>query len=137
MAAAAATALLSGLCIAAPPSATRASTLLEVGGGSDLVPAQFIDGGERPFYGLSSGIDRGARRFGYDHAPAPYYGYRPYRPRVVMPTPVRPLAPPRAGMAAPEPWTAQWYAYCADKYVSFDRSTGGFTTYAGKRRFCR
>jgi len=76
---------------------------------------------------------RGARTFGYETAPAPNYGYRPYRPRVAMPVPVR----PRFTTGVPPAWTAQWYAYCARKYLSFDRRTGRYLTYGGERRMCR
>lgn len=36
-----------------------------------------------------------------------------------------------------EPWSAEWYAYCAERYRSFDARTGTFTTHSGQKRFCR
>ncbi|MCC2112933.1 MAG: BA14K family protein [Hyphomicrobiales bacterium] len=39
--------------------------------------------------------------------------------------------------AAPEPWTAAWYDYCASRYRSFDPDTGYYYYKPGKRRFCR
>lgn len=36
-----------------------------------------------------------------------------------------------------EPWTSEWYAYCADRYRSFDARSGTFTTYSGEKRFCQ
>lgn len=60
-------------------------------------------------------------------------GVGPNRPEVVMPAPVRPVilsGPPRA-------YTAQWYAYCADRYMSFEPRTGLYTTNSGRQRMCR
>lgn len=37
----------------------------------------------------------------------------------------------------PEPFTDDWYAYCASKYRSFDPETGTFQPYEGPRRLCR
>lgn len=58
--------------------------------------------------------------------------YEPYRPQPVMPAPIEP------GIASgpPEPWTAQWYAYCSNRFRSFEPSTGFYTTYSGNRRMC-
>jgi hypothetical protein len=39
--------------------------------------------------------------------------------------------------AAPAPWSADWYAYCASKYRSFDPQTGTYQPYQGGRRLCR
>jgi uncharacterized protein YcfJ len=36
-----------------------------------------------------------------------------------------------------EPWTPGWYDYCGRKYRSFNPNTGYYTTYSGKKRFCR
>ena len=38
---------------------------------------------------------------------------------------------------APEPWSPDWYAYCASKYRSFDPDTGTFQPYYGPRQVCR
>lgn len=35
-----------------------------------------------------------------------------------------------------EPWSQNWYAYCRDRYRSFDARTGTYTGYDGVRRFC-
>ncbi len=59
--------------------------------------------------------------------------YGEYRPRVVMPTPVE----PGYSTGARPAWTAQWYQYCASRYRSFDRDTGTYTTYSGRRQVCR
>ncbi|MGE0211094.1 MAG: BA14K family protein [Parvibaculaceae bacterium] len=40
-------------------------------------------------------------------------------------------------VARPEPWTAAWYSYCADRYRSFNARTGTFTSYTGEAVFCR
>ncbi|MCB1508064.1 MAG: BA14K family protein [Hyphomicrobiaceae bacterium] len=37
----------------------------------------------------------------------------------------------------PEPFTADWYAYCASRYRSFDPATGTFQPYEGPRQLCR
>ncbi len=71
--------------------------------------------------------------FGSRYVGPPYYSLQPYRPRVVAPTRVRP--PVSEGL--PRPWTTKWYAYCSERYASFDRRTGLFVTHAGKQRLCR
>ena len=38
---------------------------------------------------------------------------------------------------APEPWSDEWYDYCADKYRSFNARTGMYLTSTGQRRLCR
>lgn len=43
--------------------------------------------------------------------------------------------PARRG--AYEAWSPQWYDYCSRKYRSFNPNTGYYTTYGGKKRFCR
>jgi hypothetical protein len=58
----------------------------------------------------------------------------PYRPPVVKPKAVAPTIR-RSGLP-PEPFSAQWYVYCAEKYRSFDAETGLYTTYSGARRTC-
>lgn len=35
-----------------------------------------------------------------------------------------------------EPWTPEWYDYCASRYRSFNARTGYFTTYSGRKKFC-
>jgi hypothetical protein len=42
-----------------------------------------------------------------------------------------------AGVGGPEPWSEEWYDYCADKYRSFNARTGYYLTSTGQRRFCR
>ena len=37
----------------------------------------------------------------------------------------------------PEPWTPDWYAYCARKFESFDPRSGTFEDYDGYRHMCR
>ena len=36
----------------------------------------------------------------------------------------------------PEPFTDDWYAYCASKYQTFDPQTGTFQPYEGPRKLC-
>lgn len=76
-----------------------------------------------------------------------YYYYDPatglyYRdaPRVVYVEPepeVVYVEPQVVYRSAPEPWTDDWYAYCASKYRSFDPDTGTYMTYSGRRKLCR
>jgi hypothetical protein len=35
-----------------------------------------------------------------------------------------------------EPWTPEWYAYCSDRYRSFNSRSGTFTGYDGQQHFC-
>jgi len=50
-------------------------------------------------------------------------------------------APVRTSAAAAAPdlkiGSAEWKAYCAKKYVSFDAATGTYTTMSGKHRPCQ
>ncbi|KZL21521.1 BA14K-like protein [Pseudovibrio axinellae] len=70
------------------------------------------------------------------HPPAP--AYRPPAP-AYRPPAVAHRAPPvyRAPVAAPAPWSPAWFAYCTNKYRSFNPNTGTFRTYSGKDRFCQ
>jgi hypothetical protein len=43
----------------------------------------------------------------------------------------------RQWAVAPEPFTDEWYQYCADRYRSFDPNTGTFQPYEGPRKLCR
>ena len=63
-----------------------------------------------------------------DPRPLPYRGYRTgYVGRDVVQF---------DGYGSLEPWTAQWFAYCSDRYRSFDERTGNFTGYDGRQHFC-
>ena len=63
------------------------------------------------------------------------------KPRYYEPVPVYPA--PRRVYVEPvpvyefEPWTAEWYSYCADRYRSFDARSGTFMGYDGYRHFCQ
>lgn len=35
-----------------------------------------------------------------------------------------------------EPWSQGWYRYCANRYRSFDASSGTYAGYDGNRHFC-
>lgn len=35
-----------------------------------------------------------------------------------------------------EPWSRDWYRYCADRYRTFDPRTGTYMSYEGVRNFC-
>ncbi|QPC45211.1 BA14K family protein [Kaustia mangrovi] len=52
--------------------------------------------------------------------------------------PRAPAAPAASGGGGgPEPWTPEWYRYCADKYRSFNPETGKYLAYSGQYRFCQ
>lgn len=79
----------------------------------------------------------------YYYQPAPQY-YRPAPPPPVyyQPAPVYRPAPvyvqPATGSGyRPEPWTQEWYAYCDNRYRSFNPQTGYFMGYDGQYHFCR
>lgn len=59
----------------------------------------------------------------YAPAPAPVYVAPPPAPAVVY--------------YVPEPWTPDWYAYCGQRYRSFDARSGTFIGYDGYRHMCR
>ena len=61
----------------------------------------------------------------YDYyEPAPVYAAPPvYRPAQVY-------------YSRPDPWTQEWYAYCSDRYRSFNGQTGYFLGYDGNYHFC-
>jgi hypothetical protein len=58
------------------------------------------------------------------------------QPRYYEPAPEY-YAPAPVYYGRPEPWTGQWYRYCASKYRSFNPDTGYFRTRSGAYRFCR
>lgn len=71
-------------------------------------------------FGLATGLVVGSAlsQPRYYHEPAPRHFY------------------PSSGYG-PEPWTSDWYAYCASKYKSFDMYSGMYRTYRGELRFCQ
>ncbi|EJN04360.1 BA14K family protein [Phyllobacterium sp. YR531] len=64
--------------------------------------------------------------------------YRDYDDRPAYRAPVRVYrqveAPRYYGSA--QPWTRDWYRYCADRYRSFNPETGTFRGYDGRDYFC-
>jgi BA14K-like protein len=85
---------------------------------------------------------------------APAWAYGMTAPAPVAPAPVAPApAPaPAYGMTAPsqvygitapaaaaghQPWSAEWYRYCRDRYRTFNPSTGTFGGHDGQLHFCR
>jgi hypothetical protein len=65
----------------------------------------------------------------YYYEPAPVYVAPPPPPVVYQPAPVY--------YARPAPWTPEWYAYCDDRYRSFNAATGYFLGYDGQYHFCQ
>lgn len=59
--------------------------------------------------------------------PEPEY----YRPRPVY---RRPVVVQNYGSL--EPWSADWYRYCEQRYRSFEPRSGTFTGYDGQQHFC-
>jgi hypothetical protein len=39
--------------------------------------------------------------------------------------------------AGPEPWSDEWYDYCASRYRSFNPQNGMFLAYSGEYKLCR
>jgi BA14K-like protein len=63
----------------------------------------------------------------------PQRGVEFTRPEVIMPSRKSPIF----HQGTPDPYTAQWYAYCSGKYVTFEPRTGLYTTFSGRKRLCR
>lgn len=87
---------------------------------------------------IAGAVSNHHRRHHYGHyyEPYPHY-YRRHRPHVSYHY-YEYYDPPVAHYSyRPEPWTAEWYSYCANKYRSFDARTGTFQPYHGPRRLCR
>ncbi|PRD45259.1 BA14K family protein [Phyllobacterium phragmitis] len=63
----------------------------------------------------------------YQPRPAYNGGYYPAAPRRVV-------TYQRSGGF--EPWTREWYRYCADRYRSFNPQTGTYRGYDGADHFC-
>ena len=74
---------------------------------------------------LLSGAFARPRYYDY-YEPAPVYAAPP--PVVYGPAPVY--------YSRPDPWTPEWYAYCSDRYRSFNGQTGYFLGYDGNYHFC-
>lgn len=61
------------------------------------------------------------------------------RPRYYAPAPVyvAPAPPPVVVYSyGPQPWTPDWYAYCAKKFDSFDARSGTYLGYDGQWHMC-
>ncbi len=91
------------------------------------------------------GLAAGALAVGLASRPAysePAYREPVYREPAYVPRrePVRRYAAgyddPRYGYSSIEPWTEDWYDYCADRYRSFKARTGTYTGYDGQQHFC-
>ncbi|MEM5494722.1 BA14K family protein [Hoeflea sp. AS16] len=54
-------------------------------------------------------------------------------PRVIYRQPTNPRAVSGGDY---EPWSRSWYRYCANKYRSFNASTGTYRGYDGRDHFC-
>lgn len=104
-----------------------------------------VDGGELLAAGLL-GLAAGAIIASIASQPEPAWrepawrhpqGYpRPSPDRTYFP-PAPPHAPaPVRAAHGYEPWSEAWYAWCRDRYRSFDARTGTYTGYDGVRRFC-
>jgi hypothetical protein len=63
----------------------------------------------------------------------PQRGVGPTRPEVIMPSRKSPIF----HQGTPDPYTAQWYAYCSGRYLTFEPRTGLYTTFSGRKRLCR
>ncbi len=72
-------------------------------------------------------------QFGFRPEPPAQHGVTSERPTIVMPKRLAPLIE----YGTPSPYSAQWYAYCAEKFQSFEPRSGRYTTYSGESRLCR
>jgi hypothetical protein len=63
----------------------------------------------------------------------PQRGVGPTRPEVIMPSRKSPIF----HQGTPDPYTAQWYAYCSGRYLTFEPRSGLYTTFSGRKRLCR
>ncbi|WP_249693838.1 BA14K family protein [Stappia sp. WLB 29] len=95
--------------------------------------------------GLAAGAILGSALSAPDRVYEPEYIYRdpaPVRGNVYIDPANRgnpiytPAAPVVVGGGL-EPYTPEWYSYCASKYRSFNPNTGTYTTYSGQQRFCQ
>ena len=64
-----------------------------------------------------------------------YYEYYEPAPVYRAPPPVA-YNPAPVYYSRPDPWTPEWYAYCSNRYRSFNGETGYFLGYDGNYRFC-
>ena len=76
--------------------------------------------------GLGIGVAVGSALAGPVYAPPPPVYVAPPPPPVVY----EPVA------YGPQPWTPEWYSYCAARYQGFDPSSGTFVGYDGYEHFC-
>jgi BA14K-like protein len=71
------------------------------------------------------------------------FGNATAQPRYYYAEPVYVAPPPpayRPAMAyyySPEPWSPEWYSYCARKYASFEPRSGTFLGFDGYRHLCQ
>jgi hypothetical protein len=75
-------------------------------------------------------------RYYYPEPSYGYYGYYDPAPVYAVPPPVVYRQTPVYGYRM-QPWTPEWYAYCDDRYVSFNAQTGYFFGYDGQYHFCQ
>lgn len=86
-------------------------------------------------FGFTAGAILGSALSQPRYGAPSYYYYEP-EPIYVAPPPV--IYRPRPVYGAHiTPWSPEWYAYCEDRYVSFDRRTGHFMGFDGQPHFCR
>ncbi|WP_367718433.1 BA14K family protein [Nitratireductor sp. GISD-1A_MAKvit] len=90
--------------------------------------------------GLLSESQRGDERVYIDPPyPRHYRPEYPTRPVYHDRYPARPAyrEQPVRYRATMEPWSREWFRYCANRYRSFDGRTGTFMGYDGQRHFCQ
>jgi hypothetical protein len=135
--------LLGAILVLGGPAETGAARPLApgAGGSPSVVKASHSDAWYdgtlyarpvRPWYyrGFALRLGWGYPAFGYP------WGY-PAPPTVYVPAPSGIAPAPAVLGAMPPVGTAEWYAYCASKYRSFEPGTGLYTTYSGVKRPCR
>ena len=92
------------------------------------------DGGDLAVAGIL-GLAAGALVVGLASQPAPVYAnpYRQPRPRPIRDYPQTVYLDEYASL---EPWSAEWYDYCSNRYRSFSPRSGTFIGYDGQEHFC-
>jgi hypothetical protein len=106
------------------------SAALVLSAATFTAPAR-ADGGDALLGGVL-GFAAGAIVGNATARPRPYY-YEPAPVYVAPPPPPRPVVVYTYG---PEPWTPEWYAYCGQKFGSFDARSGTYLGYDGYRHMC-
>lgn len=95
--------------------------------------------------GAASSNWNGAYRYAYNncirsirYAPPPQPVYPAPPPVAYYPPPPVYVAPPQPSYGRPYPaWSQAWFAYCTDRFRSFNPQTGHYLGFDGQYHFCQ